>query len=121
MALSLVGKGGSGGRHGWLTSQREAEEQGKAKGTFSLTFTVLTLNSGFYIQMGSCTLSHTVYQTSLMAQTKNLPAMREVWARSLGQEDLLEKGMATHSSILAWRSPWTKEPGGLQSRVAESD
>ena len=51
-----------------------------------------------------------------MAQTvKNLPAMRETWVRSLGQEDPLEKGMATHSSILAWRIPWTEEPGGLHS------
>ena len=44
---------------------------------------------------------------------KNLPAMQETWVRSLGWEDLLEKGMATHSSILAWRIPWTEEPGGL--------
>ena len=40
--------------------------------------------------------------------------MQETWVRSLGQEDLLEKGMATHSSILAWRTPWTEDPGGLQ-------
>ena len=46
---------------------------------------------------------------------KNLPAMQEMQARSLGQEDPLEEGMATHSSILAWRIPWTEEPGGLQS------
>ena len=46
---------------------------------------------------------------------KNLPAMRETWLRSLGREDPLEKGMATHSSILTWRIPWTEEPGGLQS------
>ena len=46
---------------------------------------------------------------------KNLPAMQENWAQSLGQEDPLEKGMATHSSILAWRIPWTDEPGRLQS------
>ena len=53
---------------------------------------------------------------SLGAQmVKNLPAMQETWVRSLRQEDLLEQGMATHSSILAWRSPWTEEPGGLQS------
>ena len=50
-----------------------------------------------------------------MAQTiKNLPAMQETWAQSLGEEDYLEKGMATHSSILAWRIPWIEEPGGLQ-------
>ena len=41
--------------------------------------------------------------------------MQEMWLQSLGQEDPLEKGMATHSSILAWRIPWTGEPGGLQS------
>ena len=46
---------------------------------------------------------------------KNLPAMQETWVRSLGQEDLLEKETATHSSILAQRIPWTEEPGGLQS------
>ena len=46
---------------------------------------------------------------------KNLPAMQETWVRSLGREDLLEKGMAIHSSILAWKIPWTGEPGGLQS------
>jgi len=44
---------------------------------------------------------------------KNLPAMQETWVRPLGQEDPLEKGMATHSSILAWRIPWTEQPGGL--------
>ena len=46
---------------------------------------------------------------------KNLPAVQETWVRSLGQEDPLEKEMAAHSSILAWRIPWTEEPGGLQS------
>ena len=46
---------------------------------------------------------------------KCLPAMQETWVRSLGQEDPLEKKMATHSSTLAWRIPWTEEPGGLQS------
>ena len=46
---------------------------------------------------------------------KNLPAMQETWVRSLGQEEPLEKGMATHSSIIACRIPWTEEPGRLQS------
>ena len=46
---------------------------------------------------------------------KNLPTMREVWVQSLGREDPLEKEMATHSSILAWRILWTKKPDGLQS------
>ena len=44
---------------------------------------------------------------------KNLPAMQEIWVQSLGGEDPLEKGMAAHSSIRAWRMPWTQEPGGL--------
>ena len=46
---------------------------------------------------------------------KNPPAMQETQVRSLGQEDYLEEGMATNSSILAWEIPWTEEPGGLQS------
>ena len=51
-----------------------------------------------------------------MAQmVKNLPEMQETWVRSLGWEDPPEKGMATHSNILAWRIPWTEEPGKLQS------
>ena len=53
---------------------------------------------------------------SLVAQlVKNLPVMRETWVRSLGWEGPLEKGTATHSSILAWRIPGTEEPGGLQT------
>jgi len=51
---------------------------------------------------------------------KNLPAMQETWVQSLGQEDPLEKEMATHSSILAWRIKWTEEPGGLQSMGFQS-
>ena len=51
-----------------------------------------------------------------MAQTvKHLPTMREIRVRSLGREDPLEKEMATHSSTLAWKIPWTEKPGGLQS------
>ena len=59
----------------------------------------------------------------LVAQSvKNLPAVQETRVRSLGREDPLEKEMATHSSILAWRIPWTEEPGGLQSMGSqESD
>ena len=54
-------------------------------------------------------------RTSLIAQSvKNLPAMQETWVGFLGREDPLEKEMAIHSSILAWRIPWTEEPGGLQ-------
>ena len=52
---------------------------------------------------------------------KNLPAIQEMQVQSLGQEDPLEKEMATHSSILAWRIPWTEEPGGLQSMGFQRD
>ena len=69
-----------------------------------------------YIQ---CLYIHThiyIYKTSLVAQTvKSLPAMWETRVWFLGWEDSLEEEMATHSSILAWRIPWTEEPGGLQS------
>ena len=59
---------------------------------------------------------YTRVRASLMAQmVKNLPAMQETWVQSLVQEDPLEKGKATHSSILVWRIPWTEEPGRLQS------
>ena len=58
---------------------------------------------------------------SLVAQTvKNRPAMWETWVQSLGWEDPLKKGKATHSSILAWRIPWTEKPGGLQSMRSQS-
>ena len=58
----------------------------------------------------------------MVQKVKNLPAMWETEVRSLGREDLLENGIATHSSILAWRIPWTEEPGGLQSMGSqESD
>ena len=50
---------------------------------------------------------------------KNLSAMQETWVRSLGQEDPLEESMATHSSILAWRIPWTEEPGGSQTLLKQ--
>ena len=64
-----------------------------------------------------------IKRVSLMAQmVKNLPTLREAWVRSLGWEDPLEKRMATHSSILAWRIPRTEEPGRLQSMGSqESD
>ena len=60
------------------------------------------------------------FWASLVAQTvKNLPTMQETHLRSLGQENPLEKGMATHSSIRAWRIPQTEEPGGLQSKGSQ--
>ena len=50
---------------------------------------------------------------------KNLPAMQEIWVRSLGREDPLEKRVAIHSNIFAWRIPWTEEPGRLQFKVSQ--
>ena len=62
------------------------------------------------------------FRASLVAQlVKNLPAMQEAWVQSLGQEDPLEKEMATHSCTLAWRIPWTEEPVRLQSMGLQSD
>ena len=59
--------------------------------------------------------------TSLVAQTvKRLPTLQETWVQSLGWEDLLEKEMATHSSILAWKIPWMEEPGRLQSMGSQT-
>ena len=59
---------------------------------------------------------HLQIRASLVAQSvKILPVLQETWVQSLGRENPLEKEMATHSSILAWRIPWTEEPGGLQS------
>ena len=67
----------------------------------------LGMGSGEFYSSGS-------KRASLVAQmVKNLPAMRETWVRSPGWEDPLEEGMATYSSILAWRIPWTEEPGRL--------
>ena len=61
-------------------------------------------------------LSKLNVRASLVAQMmKNPPAMQETQVQSLGKDDSLEEGMATHFSILAWRIPWTEEPGGLQS------
>ena len=86
----------------------------KASGRGSLT-SLMFMHLMFILQL--------FFWASLIAQlVKNLPAMQETWVWSLGQEDPLEKEMATHSSILAWRIPWTEEPGRLQSMgLQESD
>ena len=62
---------------------------------------------------------NTFYGFPGISVVKNLPAIQETWVQSLGREDPLEKGMATHSSILAWRISWTEEPGGLQSMLSQ--
>ena len=60
------------------------------------------------------------FGASLVPQmVKNLSTMRKTWVQSLGWEDLLEKGMEAHSSILTWRIPWTEEPGELQSMESQ--
>ena len=76
-----------------------------------------------YIYVYTHTHTHThTHRASLVAQTvKNLPAMQEAQVQSLGQKDTLEKGKASHSSILTLRTPWTEEPGRLQSVVPKSD
>ena len=67
------------------------------------------------------THTHTKYQAPLVGWTvNNLPAIQQSQVQSLGWEDPLEKGMVTHSSILAWRIPWTEEPGGLQFMGSQS-
>ena len=81
---------------------------------FSITLDNLIISLSCILCMDSC--EWLCEFTSLIAQlVKNLPAMKETWVRFLGWEDPLEKEMATHSSILAWRIPWTEEPGGLRS------
>ena len=77
---------------------------------------VQSLGQEDLLEKGMATYSN-ILGASLVAQmVKNLPARQETWVQFLGQEEPLEKEMATHSSILAWRIPWTEEPGGLQSR-----
>ena len=77
----------------------------------------------FKMLAGVCTSALSVLESmckqpkaSLVVQVvKNMPEMQEIWVQSLGPEEPMERGMATHSSILAWRIPWTEEPGGLLS------
>ena len=73
----------------------------------------LVILSGFIVILSGFIIS---FWTSLVAQiVKRLSTMRETWVRSLGREDPLEKEMAIHSSTIAWKIPWTEEPGRLQS------
>ena len=80
----------------------------------SATYVVLLVCFFFFI------IIIVLYLASLVAQmVKRLPVMWETWVRSLGQEDPLEKEMATHSGTLAWKIPWTEEPGRLQSMALQ--
>ena len=89
-----------------------AQHAVKRQTPFRLLFLAIVLRKGSWV----CVLFTGDYRTSLVAQTvKHLPTMRETGVQSLGWEDLLEKEMATRSSILAWKIPRTEEPGRLQS------
>ena len=68
-----------------------------------------------YYQLANITIFEEIYASLVAQRLKRLPGMQETWVRSLGRKDPLEKEMATHSSILAWRIPWRVEPGRLQS------
>ena len=93
------------------------EETGGLQSMWSQSWTQL---SDSHTHTDTHTHTHVVVWASLVAQTiKNLPAMQETWVQPLGQEDLLEKAMATHSSILAWRIPWT-DPGRLHSMASQT-
>ena len=72
-----------------------------------------TCRIGFELELPGQTYKN--HKCIVCMRLKHLPPMRETWVRSLGREDPLEKEMATHSSILAWRIPWTEKPGRLQS------
>ena len=96
----------------------------QAPGSLGLVVNIYHLVGGLHLQNNSGNLHQILlFRASLVAQRlKRLPAMRETWVWSLGREDPLEKELATHSSILAWRNPWTEEPGRLQSMGSqESD
>ena len=97
-----------------LTAPGRVELKGKGERMPVLSESGLEFNRGiFHPEQGELA---SLITTSLVAQTvKNWPAMRETQVWSQGLEDSLEKGMATHSSSLAWRIPWTEEPGRLQS------
>ena len=89
-----------------------------------VSYTVVMTNKLSYLSVFLVFMCLPNYEgASLVAQSvKSLPAVQETRVRFLGQEDPLEKEMATHSSIFAWRIPWTEEPGGLQSMGSqESD
>ena len=80
-----------------------------------LTCATLFLGREDPLEKGMATHCNIVGASLVTQMVKNLPAIRDTWARSLGWGDPLEKEMSTHSGILAWGIPWTEEPGGLQS------
>ena len=90
--------------------------------TEPIGYTHIRIHAHTRINIYTCSLSSLYkYGASLVTQIgNNLPAMQQSWVQSLGQKDPLEKGMATHSSIVSWRIPWTEGPGGLQSMGLQS-
>ena len=97
---------------------------GSSAASLSTTRTFLVITVRFLLLPVSCqcylwlgpyysNLNGNLRASPVAQMVKNLPALWETWFQSLGQEDSLEKGMATHSNILVWRIPWTEEPGGL--------
>ena len=110
----------------WDKSNDEGSKSPVRRNKWEIQYSVQKGVRDRYTQLdGWCTVSLELTQNiyrfcsrcraSLVAQTvKNLPTIQETWVPSLGREDPLEKGMATHSSILAWKIPWTEEPGSLQ-------
>ena len=105
----MILKSIKGQTHDWgMCSNEDHQGQTPAREGGSLITGPLVKRKAVFINM-QC-------GASLVAQlVKNPPAVRETWVRSLGWEDPLEKEMATHTSVLAWRIPWTEEPGGLQA------
>ena len=85
-----------------------------------LSLLAVLWNSAFKcIQTLHSNLQIIQYDSLVVQMVKNLPVVQETWLRSLGQKDPLKKELATHSSILTWRIPWTEEPGGLQSMESQ--
>ena len=101
--------------HGWATKHSTAQQKPELLNTRAgcVLSSSITLQFPASMQLASELWEESAYQVVLVV--KNLPAKQETRVQSLGQEDPLEKGMATHSSIPAWRIPWTEEPGRLQS------
>ena len=83
------------------------------------TFFIVQFSHSYMTMGKTIALTRWTTWTLVALRVKRLPAMQETWVRSLGQEDLLEKEMATHSSTLAWKIPWTEEPGRLQSMESQ--
>ena len=81
----------------------------------TVRFLLFPVSCQCYLRLGPyySNLNGNLRASPVAQMVKNLPALWETWFQSLGQEDPLEKGMATHSNILVWRIPWTEEPGGL--------